>query len=203
MSKENGEIPWPIWAAVPILVALIGAYATMNRTPSNDNPNRPPNIDQEEISSKPSPGPPQLVPLKLYWSPERADNFVTATPSGENDALTASYSYIRVEACIFPSQETGTVPLDLYWSAGRGDNFTTATGQGVSDARAARYIVARTEGYVYQEQQPDTVPLNLYWSVGRGDNFTTATGQGANDARAAGYIFVRVEGYVYPASKCQ
>lgn len=136
-----------------------------------------------------------LVPLQLYWSPERRDNFVTGTERGANDALAARYRYVRDEACIFSSQKPNTVPLNLYWSASRGDNFTTASNQGAGAAKAAGYVFARTEGYVFSTEQPGTVALSLYWSAGRGDNFTTATSQGANDAKAAGYVFVRTEAH--------
>ncbi|HEC99589.1 MAG TPA: hypothetical protein ENN18_04320 [Proteobacteria bacterium] len=33
MAKDNGGTPWPIWAVVTILVALIGAYATIKSRP--------------------------------------------------------------------------------------------------------------------------------------------------------------------------
>ena len=78
-----------------------------------------------------------LVPLELYWSPQREDNFVTATPVGGNSALEAEYSYVRIEACVFFTQQPGTVPLNLYWSSQRGDNFTTATSVGAQSARQA------------------------------------------------------------------
>jgi hypothetical protein len=136
--------------------------------------------------------------LKLYWSPDRADNFATATAQGERDALDANYSLIRVEGYVFPSSQPGTVPLKLYWNPDRGDNFTTATAQGERDALNAGYRFIREEGYVYPNQQPNTVPLKLYWNDVRGDNFSTATLQGEQDALAAGYNFIRVEGYVAP-----
>jgi hypothetical protein len=91
-----------------------------------------------------------LVPLELYWHPEREDNFVTATPEGSQSALEAGYSYARVEACVFPTQRPGTVPLNLYWNAQREDNFTTATSIGARSARESGYTFARVEGYVYQ-----------------------------------------------------
>ncbi|MEA5569180.1 hypothetical protein [Anabaena sp. UHCC 0399] len=143
-----------------------------------------------------------LVPLKLYWSPQRGDNFTTATTKGEQDALAAGYTFARIEACALPKPEAGTVPLKLYWSPQRGDNFTTATTKGEQDALAAGYTFARVEGYAFTKQVAGTVPLKLYWSPQRGDNFTTATTKGEQDALAAGYTFARVEGYVYPNSRC-
>src|SRR5262244_1115659 len=57
-----------------------------------------------------------LVPLELYWSPQRQDNFVTATEVGANSAKEAGYQYSRVEACVYRTQAPATVPLKLYWS---------------------------------------------------------------------------------------
>lgn len=142
-----------------------------------------------------------LVPLELYWSPQREDNFSTATPEGGNSAIEAGYDYVRVEACVLPTQEPGTVPLSLYWNAEREDNFTTVAG--AQDARLARYLFARTEGYVYSDRRRGTIPLTLHWNDVRGDNFTTATDIGIQSAMQAGYSFVRVEGYAYPANRCQ
>lgn len=144
-----------------------------------------------------------LIPLKLYWSAERGDNFTTGTRKGEEDALAARYTFARVEACALPKPQSGTVPLKLYWSAERGDNFTTGTRKGEEDALAARYTLARVEGYAFKDPVAGTVPLKLYWSAKRGDNFTTATRKGEQDALAAGYTFAGVQGYVYPASRCE
>ena len=149
-----------------------------------------------------------LVPLKLYWSNGVRDNFVTATPQGESDAIGSGYKYIRTEACVFRSQKAGLVPLNLYWSGARAekDNFTTATTQGKSDAIGSGYSFVPTEGYVYSTQQPGTIPLKLYWSghrTDRKDNFTTGTKEGTSDALGSDYVFVRVEGYAYPVTKCQ
>jgi hypothetical protein len=94
-----------------------------------------------------------LVPLELYWSPQREDNFVTATPEGGNSAVEAGYSYVRIEACVFPTQQPGTVPLNLYWSSQREDNFTTATSVGTQSARQAGYTFARVEGYAFPASQ--------------------------------------------------
>jgi uncharacterized Zn-binding protein involved in type VI secretion len=143
-------------------------------------------------------GVPSTVPLMLYWSAQRGDNFTTATPQGQADAQAAGDSFVRIEGRVFPNQVAGTVPLMLYWSAQRGDNFTTATPQGQADAQAAGDSFVRIEGRVFPNQVAGTVPLMLYWSAQRGDNFTTATPQGQADAQAAGYSFVRIEGSVFP-----
>jgi hypothetical protein len=90
-----------------------------------------------------------MVPLKLYWSERRGDNFTTATAVGEQSAVAAGYQFARIEGHVFSSQQPGTVPLKLYWSEQRGDNFTTATAVGEQSAIAAGYQFARIEGYVF------------------------------------------------------
>ena len=144
-------------------------------------------------------GEPAMVPLKLYWSAARGDNFTTATAQGERNAIAAGYAFARIEGYIFATPRSGTVPLKLYWSAARGDNFTTATAEGERDAIAAGYTFARIEGYIYPTPQTGTVPLKLFWSDARRDNFTTATDIGKSHAYAASYRFARIEGYVFPA----
>jgi hypothetical protein len=100
----------------------------------------------------------RTVALKLYWSPDREDNFTTATKQGKTDAKAAGYQYIRNEGyCVRSSRrwaqwQKGTKALKLYWSEARGDNFTTATKQGKADAKAAGYQFIRIEGYVYSSR---------------------------------------------------
>jgi hypothetical protein len=146
----------------------------------------------------PNPQPPQqnTAPLKLFWSAARGDNFTTATAEGERSALSAGYTFVRIEGYVYPTQQPGTVPLKLYYSAAREDNYTTASAQGEQAALAAGYGYARVEGYVYPAQQPGTVPLKNYWDSSRGDNFTTATAAGERDALLNAYQFAWVEGYV-------
>lgn len=139
------------------------------------------------------------VPLKLYYSDNRGDNFTTTTSNGERDAKNAGYRYARVECYLYRTQISGTVPLKLYYSDNRGDNFTTATSVGERNAIAAGYRYVRDEGYLYPDERRGTIPLKLYYSDTRGDNFTTATAEGERDAKAAGYRYVRIEGYVLPA----
>jgi hypothetical protein len=87
------------------------------------------------------------VPLKLYWSAARGDNFTTATARGESDALAAGYRFVRVEGYVFPVDAPDSTHLVLYWGRERGDNFTATTERGARDARAARYARIRVEGY--------------------------------------------------------
>ncbi len=138
------------------------------------------------------------VPLNLYWSRDRSDNFSTATNAGINDARASGYRFAKTEGYIFSARRPGTVPLDLFWSDERRDNFSTATEQGRSAAEDAGYHRVRTEGFVFSRQERGTVPLRLYWSEPRSDNFISATDIGRRSAQAAGYRYVRVEGYIYP-----
>ena len=45
--------------------------------------------------------PPGTVPLLLYWSPERGDNFTTATVEGEQEAIQAGYLFIGIEGYVY------------------------------------------------------------------------------------------------------
>ncbi len=145
---------------------------------------------------------PLLIPLTLFWSPDREDNFTAASNRGRRAARNAYYDEIRSEACILAEPAPETAPLDLYWHPVRGDNFSTATPRGARDADSAGYSFVRTQGYVFVSEQPGTVPLELYWSRDREDNFSAATTRGARAAQDAGYRFVRIEGYVFPGSDC-
>ena len=146
------------------------------------------------VASQPSEG----VPLRLYWSRQRGDNFTTATSKGRQDAEAAGYSPVRIEGYILPASQRNTVPLNLYWNSARLDNFVGASQQSQQEIEANGYRFIRTEGYIFSAQQPGTVPLKLYYGATRGDYFTTATEQGQQDARGAGYRLVRTEGYIFP-----
>jgi hypothetical protein len=43
-----------------------------------------------------------LIPLKLYYSEQRGDNFTTASDQGRRDAEAAGYKYVRDEGYITP-----------------------------------------------------------------------------------------------------
>ncbi len=139
------------------------------------------------------------VPLNLYYSSARGDNFTTGTSVGEQSAQSSGYGFARIEGYGFRDPQPGTVPLKLYWNAARGDNFTTASAQGEQAALASGYVFVRVEAYIYPTQQPGTVPLKNYWNQARGDNFSTATAIGEQNARDSGYVFTWIEGYVFPA----
>ena len=138
------------------------------------------------------------VPLNLFYSPARGDNFTTGTAVGAQSARDAGYNFVRIEGFGLRNPQPGTVPLNLYWNAARQDNFTTATAQGAQAALANGYVFVRTEANIFSTQQPGTVPLKNYWSQAREDNFSTATAIGEQSARDAGYVFAWIEGYVPP-----
>lgn len=46
------------------------------------------------------------VPLKLFWSPGRRDNFTAGSERGEKDALASGYHYVRTEGFIRPISTT-------------------------------------------------------------------------------------------------
>jgi hypothetical protein len=139
---------------------------------------------------------PVLLPLKLYWHPERSDYLTVCSPQGLQDAKEKGYELLRTEGYVFSAAQPGTVPLKLYRSPDGSDYFLTATPQGDKASKTAGYDFIRTEGYVYSGPQPGAVPLKLYWSEQRRDDFTTGSNQGEQDATANGYQFVRVEGYL-------
>ena len=147
-----------------------------------------------------------MAPLQLFFNSTRGDNYSTATADGRQAAQRAGYSLVRQEACVFTSQEPGTVPLYQFWSAQRGDNMATTsnlTGKSGASANTAGYTLVRIEGYVYPTEQKGTVAIRLYYNTQRHDNFTTATTEGANGAQRAGYTLVSVIGYAPAAAGCQ
>lgn len=140
-----------------------------------------------------------LIPLQLWWNPERGDNMTTASSMGVGAASANGYRYVRNEGFIYNQQFPGTVPLRQYWNAARGDNFAAASAQGQQAATVNGYVFAWIEGYVFADGRCGSVPLSNWWHAGREDNFQTATDIGAASARSVGYGFAWVEGYVIPA----
>jgi hypothetical protein len=53
-----------------------------------------------------------MVPLKLYWNPQREDNFSTATAQGQSDAESAGYAVVRAENYI--SQSPVGIDINLH-----------------------------------------------------------------------------------------
>ncbi len=145
----------------------------------------------------------ELVPLNLYYSQSRVDNYTTAIPSRQEQALNEGYRFVRTEACLFREQEPGTVPLTTFYSGPRQEHITVATDTGRGDARVAGYGILRTpEGFISPEPGPGLIPIHLYYNSLREDNYSTATDSGRSNAERDGYRQIRIEGYARPAIEC-
>ena len=94
----------------------------------------------------------QAVPLYLYYSDARKDNFTTATTEGIRAAEAGGYRKVRVEGYVLktvkPEYQHLYKPLWLYYHDTRKDNFTIATPEGIRTAEAGGYRKVRIEGYV-------------------------------------------------------
>jgi len=94
----------------------------------------------------------QAVPLYLYYSNARKDNFTTATREGIRAAEAAGYRNAGIEGYVLKTVKVQYrnlyKPLWLYYSDARKDNFVTATKQGMAAAEAGGYRKVRIEGYV-------------------------------------------------------
>ena len=107
-------------------------------------------VNSEPIPARP-PGTPATVPLYLFYSRERQDNFTAASEEGYRNAKDANYELIRIEGHVYPYDPTGRRPaLRLYYNQARGDNFTTASPEGIRSAEApgSGYQFIRIEGYL-------------------------------------------------------
>jgi hypothetical protein len=219
MGRKNSEKrQWtdPI-ILVPIITAVIASILAptylyfLNAGPTSSRQTEEPTADViSEPTEEPAPQPDigrerelqSLVPLNLYYSNAREDNFLTATDVGARSAKEAGYEYVRIEGYIYPDQQSegNLVPLKLYYSNAREDNFLTATDVGARSAKEAGYEYVRIEGYIYPDQQSEgnLVPLKLYYSNAREEFFTTATEEGISAADAGGYRLIGIEGFVYP-----
>jgi len=91
-----------------------------------------------------------LVPLRLYYSAVRHDNFTEASLQGQSDQFnTHIYLFVRLEGWIYPTPQPGTVPIYLFYSATRQDNMLAATQASIDAAEGSGYGQVRIEGYVY------------------------------------------------------
>jgi len=153
------------------------------------------------------------VPLTLWWSPSRQDNFTTSNPKwagGKGATQPPDYRFVRMEGYVIPPDSPappGTVLLGSWWNARRGDNALTSNPEfrkrGPGGAQNRDYRRFRDEGYVRAHNPcapapADAARLYTWYSESRGDYFTTSQHQWAGkpgDVRQ-GYRFVRVEGLV-------
>ncbi|MFT4533827.1 MAG: hypothetical protein ACJA1A_002121 [Saprospiraceae bacterium] len=94
----------------------------------------------------------EAVPLYLFYSNTRKDNFTTATAEGIRAAKTGGYRTVRIEGYVLktvkPEYQHLYKPLWLYYHDTRKDNFTIATSQGMRTAESGGYRKVRIEGYV-------------------------------------------------------
>jgi hypothetical protein len=168
MGRKNSEKrQWtdPI-ILVPIITAVIASILAptylyfLNAGPTSSRQTEEPTADViSEPTEEPAPQPDigrerelqSLVPLNLYYSNAREDNFLTATDVGARSAKEAGYEYVRIEGYIYPDQQSegNLVPLKLYYSNAREEFFTTATEEGISAADAGGYRLIGIEGFVY------------------------------------------------------
>jgi hypothetical protein len=93
-----------------------------------------------------------LIPLRLYYSDTRQDNFLIATDQKNLPPdKYPGYFFVRTEGYIYRNQQAdeNLIPLNLYYSDTRQEFFTVATEEGISDAERAGYRLIGTEGFVY------------------------------------------------------
>ena len=140
---------------------------------------------------------PRLAALKLFS--DGRDNYTTATPEGETDAVAKGYKLCRVESYVFTSPLPGTTALKQYWSEPRHDYWLLARDIPKNVEANGQYRFVRIEGYVYTNAQPGTVELK-HFSLMRGDNFTFASPTAEANARTNNYGQRHLQhAYVIPA----
>ena len=110
------------------------------------------------------------VPLYLYYSKTRKDNFSTASSDGIKAAEAAGYKKSRIQGYILktvkPEYQHLYKPLWLYYNDKRKDNFTIATPQGIKAAEAGGYRKVRIEGYVRINANQSDPYAGLYATTG-------------------------------------
>jgi hypothetical protein len=143
-----------------------------------------------------------LVPLRLSWNADRADNFNFVTEDAWLDSGRARYQFVRFECYVFATPQPNTIPLKLYYGDARGDNFLLTAPASEQAALAAGYRFVRVEGYVFASQpNADTVPLDNYYHDGRGDNILVVrpeTLQSVTQTTIGPYQRINTEGYGFP-----
>jgi hypothetical protein len=81
-------------------------------------------IGTETPLSKPSA---PIVPLNLYYSKTRQDNFLTTTQCAECENL---YDFVRIEGFVYSSPFPGCLPLNTYYNGQLQDNVLAPTPPG-------------------------------------------------------------------------
>jgi len=115
------------------------------------------------------------VPLNLYWSDARADNFLTASDFGRQDAEAAGYRCVRVEGYIYPRAIALRAQRGQYVSIDVGSGGVFANGPDIHDSETFEVVYLG----------PDTIalrtPNGYYLSAQEGGGW----GIYANSSRAA------------------
>lgn len=103
------------------------------------------------------PQPAGMVPIHLWWHPERADNMLASDLDDRRVPPDIGYGWAGLQGYAFSPgrpQPPGTLPLCRWYSEARGDHFTTTLpdwrgnpGDVRTDHEGYRFI--RVEGFVY------------------------------------------------------
>ncbi|WP_437586274.1 hypothetical protein [Sorangium sp. So ce1000] len=96
------------------------------------------------------PQPAGTRPLYHWWSPSRADNFLTSDPAwagsvGDVTLDHDGYRLFRIEGYISTSAVVGSVPLQSFWNPSKADN---AAVNGLRVRMPSGWSYYRTEGYL-------------------------------------------------------
>src|SRR4051812_49884087 len=84
MSGDESKAPWPIWAAVTIIVSIISAYAVIEAGRHSDLPS--------PAAAKPAPP----TPLKVQTQPSRPPDVYTIEMSNCDDGGQAFVNGVRI-----------------------------------------------------------------------------------------------------------
>jgi hypothetical protein len=108
-------------------------------------------VHEGQVFDPAAPAPPGTVPLYLWYSAERGDNFTTSDPAWAPGTVHAfGYGYARIEGYVFSDSAPGRCPLKSYYiesffGLDIQDNYLTSRPS--SDVPLG-YGEYRTEGYM-------------------------------------------------------
>jgi len=85
-----------------------------------------------------------LIPLELYRQDRLKDTLSTATKTGKQEAIATSYSFIGVDACLYPTSQPQTIALNLYRNGKSGETWTAIDTK--ANKTGASYGLVRKEG---------------------------------------------------------
>jgi M6 family metalloprotease-like protein len=144
--------------------------------------------------------PSDSVPLYSWWSPSRADNFLTSDPAWAGrpgDVRSPDYQFVRVEGYLASRPLAGTVTLGSWWCTGwwlfggsQNDNYATSDPSwsqalgSISNCRAYR-----TEGFLLPPPEQRLTSGNAF-----GAGHMTINGHGATGTRPLLLLIAGVPG---------